>query len=244
MSKRIATLCAAGGPAAVIVALGGWLLAGVLPLPLGADSAVPEVVAFYADGSGRVRAGLVIASIGVCLVFPLIALIGVRMLRLEGRGPILTFLQLTTGAATGVLLLIPMLIMAVAAFRSDRPPELTVLLNDLAWLLFLTPIAPFMIQDVAIAIAVLSRADDDTGLPRWIGYFNLWIPFLFIPDVLAYFFYRGPFAWQGIFVFWLALAAYAAWLIVMGLVLRRDAAGGDSGRAAESVKPTEGAIAS
>jgi hypothetical protein len=42
-------------------------------------------------------------------------LIGVHMVRMEGRTPILTFLQLITGAATGVLLVMPMLLMTIAA---------------------------------------------------------------------------------------------------------------------------------
>lgn len=38
--------------------------------------------------------------------------------------------------------------------------------------------------------------------------------------MLASFFHSGPFSWRGVFVFWLALFAYAAFLVVMGLVLR------------------------
>ncbi|MBI3690828.1 MAG: hypothetical protein HY239_09315 [Mycolicibacterium aromaticivorans] len=38
--------------------------------------------------------------------------------------------------------------------------------------------------------------------------------------MLAFFFHDGAFSWRGVFVFWLALFAYAAFLIVMGMVLR------------------------
>jgi hypothetical protein len=73
-------------PGHVIVATIGFLIAGVLPFPLGPNSSVTEVVGFYSD-STRVAAGLVIAGLGVCLVFPLIALIGVYLVRMEGRTP-------------------------------------------------------------------------------------------------------------------------------------------------------------
>lgn len=217
MTKRILTLCAWAGPATVVVALIGWLIAGVLPIPLGSESSVEQVVDFY--GHTRVLVGLVISSVGICLVFPLIAVIGVHMVRMEGRTPILTFLQLITGAATGVLLLLPMLLMAVIAFRPDRNPELTVTLNDIAWLLFITPIAPFMIQNVAIGVAILN--DKRQTLPRWVGYVNFWIAFSFIPDPLAFFFHSGPFAWRGIFIFWLALTTYSIFLVVMGVMLHK-----------------------
>jgi hypothetical protein len=217
MSHRLQILCAWAGPAAVAITLAGWLIAGILPIPLGASSTTGEVLRFYGNDT-RVLIGLVIAQLGICLVFPLIALIGYFLLRIEGRHPILTFIQLTTGAATGVLLLLPMLLMAVIAFRPDRSPELTVTLNDIAWLLFITPIAPFMIQNVAVGSAILS--DPAQTLPRWVGYMNFWVAASFLPDVLAFFFHSGPFSWRGIFVFWLALTTYSVFLIGMGLVLR------------------------
>jgi hypothetical protein len=80
-------------------------------------------VNFYSHDT-RVIAGLVISTIGVCFVFPLIAIIGVRMVWMEGRTPILTFLQLITGAATGICLLLPLLMMTTIAFRPDRNPDL------------------------------------------------------------------------------------------------------------------------
>jgi hypothetical protein len=217
LSTRILMLCAWAGPATVVVALIGWLIAGVLPIPLGPNSSVQDVVGFYSHDT-RVMVGLVISTLGVCLVFPLIALIAVFMVRMEGRTPILTFLQLITGAATGVCLLLPLLLMTTIAFRPDRNPELTVTLNDIAWLLFITPIAPFIIQNVAIGVAILN--DKRQTLPRWVGYLNFWVAFLFVPDPLAFFFHSGPFDWRGIFIFWLALAAYSVFLVVMGMVLR------------------------
>ena len=218
LTNRILTLCAWAGPATVVVALIGWLIAGVLPIPLGSESSVEDVVNFYSHDT-RVIAGLVISTLGVSLVFPLIAVIAVYMVRMEGRTPILTFLQLITGAATGVCLLLPLLLMTTIAFRPDRGPELTMTLNDIAWLLFITPIAPFMIQNVAIGVAILN--DKRQTLPRWVGYVNFWIAFSFIPDPLAFFFHSGPFAWRGIFIFWLALTTYSVFLIVMGLTLRK-----------------------
>lgn len=216
--KRIQLLCAWSGPAVVVLALIGFLIAGVLPLPLGPSHTTAKVVSFYSHDT-RAAVGLIIATLGMCLVFPLIALIGVHMVRMEGRTPILTFLQLITGAATGVFLVMPMILMTIIPFRPDRSPELTVTLNDISWLLFLTPIGPFIIQNVAIGTAILS--DRNAILPRWVGYLNFWVAFLFVPDILAFFFHSGPFAWNGIFVFWLAFVAYAVFLIAMGLVLRK-----------------------
>lgn len=221
MASRIQVACAWGGPATVATALVGWLIARVLPIPPAANDTAAEVLAFYGDHPTATRIGFLLASVGVCFIAPLCAVISVQMLRMEGRVPILSFLQLLLGAVTVVMLLVPMIIMNVAAFRPDRNPEITVALNDMAWLLFLTPIAPFILQNVVIGYAVL---EDRTGLqvfPRWIGYANLWIGFLFLPAGLAYFFTSGPFAWHGVFVFWLGLTLYSLWAFVMWWAVRR-----------------------
>lgn len=218
-SSRIQLLCALAGPVTIVIALAGWFLAGLLPLPLGPQHTTDEVVAFYRDHQTSVAAGFVIASIGVCGVFALVAAISVQMLRMEGRYPVLTFMQIATGAATGVCLLLPMLLMAVIAYRPDRSAEITLTLNDIAWMLFITPIMPFILQNVAIGVAILT---DQNGIyPRWAGYLNLIVGFTFVPDILPYFFYSGPFAWNGIFIFWLALTSYAVWLVAMGVLTRR-----------------------
>lgn len=222
MSTRIQVLAALCGPGAIVVALIGWLIAGVLPIPPAADDTPAEIVAFYGDNPTAVRVGLMLAVLGLSGIGALVAVIGTQMIRMEGRTPVLAFLQLVSGAVTWVMLIVPLVIMNVAAFRPDRSPELTVTLNDLAWILFIPPVGPFLAQNVAIAVAILTDRGARPVLPRWVGYLNLWVGFLFLPGMLAYFFKAGPFAWQGIFSFWLALAAYATWAVVMGVTVRRS----------------------
>lgn len=217
IARKTLLICGWCGPLAIIISLVGWLIAGLLPFPLGPEHSADEVARFYAGGT-QVTMGIVISSVSLGLVMPLVAGITFVMWRSESEAPLLTLVQLVSGTVTCVCLLLPMLIMATAGFRSERSPELTVLLNDLSWLMFLTPIAPFIIQNVVIAVAALS--DDNSLLPRWIGFLNLWVGFSFTFDILAYAFKGGPFAWNGFLIFWLALTTYSIWLIGMGLTLR------------------------
>jgi hypothetical protein len=217
--KRILDIAALSGPVAVIVTLIGWLISGMLPVPMGPSSSTDEVVAFFTDAPDRVMAGFVLSSIGVVLMAPMLALISVHMLRMEGRMPVLAFTQLLVAAVTVVINMFPQMIFAIAAFRVDRDPGDIVLLNDAAWLLLFTGITPFMVQNVAIGVAILR--DRTEIFPRWLGYLNLLVAFSFVPDVLAYFFKTGPFAWNGVFVFWLALTTYSVFLFAMSLACRR-----------------------
>ncbi|WP_220793169.1 DUF4386 family protein [Nocardioides stalactiti] len=217
--KRILDIAALGGPAAVVVTLVGWLIAGMLPLPMGPGESTPDVVSFFTEEPNRVMAGFVLSSIGVVLMIPMLVLVSVHLLRMEGRVPLMAFTQLLAAAVTVVINMFPQLIFAIAAFRTDRDPGDIVLLNDLAWLLLFTGITPFMVQNVAIALAILR--DKSEVFPRWLAYLNLLVAFAFIPDVLAYFFKSGPFAWNGVFVFWLALTAYCAFLVAMSYACRK-----------------------
>lgn len=217
--KRILDHAALGGPAALVVTLTGWLISGMLPLPMGPGSSTSDVVGFFTDDPNRVMAGFVLSSIGVVLMLPMLALISVHLLRMEGRVPLMAFTQILAAAVTVVINMFPQLIFAIAAFRTDRDPGDIVLLNDLAWLLLFTGITPFMVQNIVIGIAVLR--DRSEVFPRWVGYLNLLVAFAFVPDVLAFFFKTGPFAWNGVFVFWLALTAYSAFLVAMSVVCRR-----------------------
>ncbi len=213
MSPRILTICALGGPAAVLVTLVGWLIAGMLPLPMGPSAPISQVREFYLGNPTMTGAGFVISSLGIVLYAPLLAVITTQMLRIEGRRPVLAFTQLATGTATLLLNLLPMLLWAMATFRTDRSDDTLLLLNDMGWLILFPAIMLFCLQNAAIGIAVLNS--DQTVFPRWVGFVNFFVALSFIPDILAFFFHSGPFAWNGVFVFWLALTTYCVFLCTM-----------------------------
>jgi len=213
MSPRILNVCALGGPAAVLVTLVGWLIAGVLPLPMGPSAPISEVREFYLGNPTVTGAGFVISSLGIVLYAPLLAVITTHMLRIEGRRPVLAFTQLATGTATLLINVLPMLLWAMATFRADRSDNALLLLNDMGWLILFPAIMLFCLQNIAIGVAVLNS--DQTVFPRWVGFVNFFVALSFIPDVLAFFFHSGPFAWNGVFVFWLALTTYCIFLCVM-----------------------------
>lgn len=222
MGRRIQLLCAWCGPGLVVTALIGMLLGKVFPFPPAANYTLDQTVEFYSANPNMLRFGLLLTSVGVSLIGPLVAVITLQMLRMEqGRPPILSILQAVAGTVTWVMLMIPIIILNVAAFRPDRNPEVTQALTDLGWILFLTPVAPFLIQNFCIGGAILGDRSATPILPRWAGYANFYTGLLFVPALLAYFFKSGPFAWQGIFVFYLGWVVYGAWALIMGLLLRR-----------------------
>jgi hypothetical protein len=92
-------------------------------------------------------------------------------------------------------------------------------MNDTAWLMFVGLIATGLVQVLTIAVAALRDKRVEPVFPRWVGYFNVWVAAMFCPAGLIVFFHNGPFAWNGIFSFWLLLVSFTLWLVVMTWVL-------------------------
>jgi hypothetical protein len=221
MNKRAQMLCAWSGPAFMALFLiGFWVVAGLVPPPTPHDSAL-KIAALYQDHTVRIRAGLLISMIAAAFSLPFVAAISIQMKRIEGRWSALSYTQLISGATTCLLITIPLMIMTAAAFRPFRDPQIIQAMNDLAWIPFVMVFPPIVIECISIALAALSDTRARPVFPRWVGYYNLWTAFLFLPAGLLTFFKHGPFAWNGLLSFWMALTVFGAWYVVMFVVLRQ-----------------------
>ena len=120
-------------------------------------------------------------------------------MRIASRLPVP--LLLGAGAIGVLTVMFPIMIFAITAYRPERNPELTQMLNDAGWLII--PAFPTVIaQFDAIATGAFLENAQPPVFPRWIGYFNLWIGLLFVPGGFAYFFRTGPFAWLIVMTIW------------------------------------------
>lgn len=141
--------------------------------------------------------------------------------RIEGgRGP-LSYVQLLSGVIGPLAFLVPCFRWQAAAFDPGRSDEITKVIHDAAWLAFIAGIWSFALQNLAVAFAILHDRADEPLLPRWLGYFGAWAALLYTPSCLVLFFHDGPFAWNGIFTFWLAAVAFVAWNLTLIVMLQR-----------------------
>lgn len=222
MNPKNQLVCAWSGPVAMVVfTIGFWLMARYLP-PTPPDTSAADLATLYQNNASGIRLGVLLTMFAASLTAPWVAVIAVQMKRIEGSAaPVYAYTQLGTGMLGVLVIVIPCLLWTAAAFRLDRDPQLILLLNDVAWLMFTMMVGPAVIQQFAIGLAILSDRRATPIFPRWAGYMNIWVGIGYLPATPIGFFKNGPFAWNGLLGFWVPIAAYGIWFVLMFLMLTK-----------------------
>ena len=162
-------------PVAVIIWIAAFFLFPGFNPPMSPTMPAEQVAAFYRDPAHlpRIRYSMIVFNwFGVCLV-PILTLIVLQIRRMAHRTPIFSYAMLGCVAGGPTLFLVANVCWLLAAFRPERNPELTQLLNDFAWITF-TIVVPFLIgQSVILALAIYFDDQPRPVFPRWVAHFNL-----------------------------------------------------------------------
>ncbi|HVL02092.1 MAG TPA: hypothetical protein VM553_19880 [Dongiaceae bacterium] len=196
-----------------------WNFQGFFP-PMSPTMSAEEVAAFYRDHLGHIRSSMILCNvIGVSLI-PFFTVIVVQMMRMNNASRVFSYSYLIAVINGGTLFALADLAWLNAAYRPDRDPQLTMLLNDLAWFAFITPVGFVLVQNFCLAMAVYLDKGPAPIFPRWVAHFNIVTALLMAPSAFALMYKTGPLAWDGAISFWLHIATYALYIAVMFFVLR------------------------
>ena len=202
-----------------------FMLIGRLIPPLSPTAGAVDIAHFLVANKLRVRIGLAVSLLVVCMLLPFNAVICLRIRRIEGQWATLSVTQIFAGVAVVPQTLITLMILAAAAFRPEqRPPELTQALDDLFWLMFAGLVGTAIVQALVLAAAAFIDSTDPPTFPRWFGYLNFWFALLAVPGGAVVVFNNGPLAWNGVFAFWIPLAAFGVWMVCTAIVMLRSIA--------------------
>jgi hypothetical protein len=208
------------GPAYVVGVIVGWaLIAGFIPPHL--PSAGAEVIASaIATEYGRIRIGMLVLMFAAMVMIPFTAVVCRFVTQIEEEAGLLTYSILMGGLSTAILTFYPAIWWLVAAFRPDRLADVTLALNDMSWLQLIGGISIFLPLPLGVGLAAFWDDSSDPVFPRWSGYWSIWTVVMILPDQLLFFFHTGPFAWNGLFGFWIPLAVFGSWFLVISYVMR------------------------
>lgn len=223
MDLRLQRLAAWSGIAMLASFLVTFMLIGGLIPPPSPTSTATDIAQFFITNKLRIRLGIALSLLVVCLALPFLATICLRVRRIEGRWGVLSVMQIFAGVMVVPTFLFPLAVLASAAFRpSERSPEITQALDDVYWLMFVGIVGALVVQAVVLAVATFIDQDKPPTFPRWFGYLNIWYAVLTMPGGAVVLFNDGPLAWNGIFAFWIPLGTFGIWLVTITIVMDRS----------------------
>jgi len=192
---------------------------GFIP-PMSPDMPADQVAAFYRDNAGMIRFSMITFNLCGIMLLPLFMVIVVQMKRMTTQSHVFAYCYLTAAVSGATLFALADIFYLVAAFRPGRNPELVVLLNDMAWIIFVAPVGALVAMNLFLAAAIYFDNGPNPVFPRWVGHFSVATALAMAPAVGAAIFRTGPLAWDGVLSFWLRFGAFAAIVLVMFFVLR------------------------
>jgi hypothetical protein len=212
--------CAWSGIACVVLfLLGFWVIAGFIPPPSPKASG-EDLARLFTQDRTRIRIGMIVSLFAAALLASWSAAITVQLRRMERRGTVLAYTNLAVGALFVLEFIISLIIWQSMTFRV-RDPQILLAMNDTAWLLFVAITSTPVLQTVVIGTAIFRDTKDNPVFPRWAGYLNYWVAVLFLPGTVTVFFHDGPFAWNGVFTWYLPLTVFAVWMVTLSVLMLR-----------------------
>lgn len=227
--SRIELACAWSGVAFLAAYLVFFLGVAQWIPPQPPSWSAERVAELYADNTFGIRLGQLGAMAASFLLFPLWVLVSLHIGRIElarGRLPLLALIQLGNAILLQVFFVLCSMIWIVASFRPSLDADTIRMLHDAGWLIFVMVAPGYLVQMLCIGVAAFLDQGPDPVFPRWAGYLHLWVGLSGMGGSLAVFFKQGPFAWNGAVGFYLPVAVFAIWLVVITRLLHRAATRG------------------
>ncbi|MBJ7338336.1 hypothetical protein [Mycolicibacterium sp.] len=188
--------------------------------PMSPTMTADEVARFYRDHTAMVWFSMITFNLVGIMLIPFFMVIVVQMKRMATQSHVFAYSYLTAAVSGATLFALADIFFLVAAFRPDRSPELTQLLNDLAWITFVAPVGMVVAQCLLLGLAVYFDDGPRPVFPRWVGHYSVATAIAMTPAVGAAVFTTGPLAWNGAVSFWLRNIAFGAFIVVMFFPVR------------------------
>jgi hypothetical protein len=200
-------VCAWSGAVCVVLFFAAFVVAGWIP-PMAPSLSAEQVAVFYQQHTTGIRVGgvLMFLSGGFYAVYT--AVISAQMTRIRNVSRTAVCAQLGGGAFACLTFMVPAMLFLVTAYRPERLPSDTQLLNDMSWILLVMAWPPFAAQQLSFVYAILADRSARPVFPRWLGYLNIWVVLGFVPASILAFFHNGPFAWNGLVCFWIPATVF------------------------------------
>lgn len=211
MNFRIQMAATLSGPLFTLLTLVGWLglAQGLMPIP--AHLSPEETLQRFVDNQDGMKLGCMIYIIA-CAFFTLwIAQLGAMLNEIKWAPPALNVAQVTAGNAVAAFVMLSCCLWIGAAYRPQAHPDVTVALNDAAWLGFLLTWPSLALQMICTGLMTLMDDRAEPLTPRWVSKVSIVSGVLICTASGPAFAKAGPFAWNGALAYYIPMLIWGLW---------------------------------
>lgn len=190
--------------------------------PPDATMSAEEIKSWYMRHDGDIKLGAAVCGWTSAFFVPLSAVTAAQIRRHETGYPIWSQLTLISGGLTAIFLVLPPIAFGAAAFTPGRSADATAIMHEFGLLMLVTTDMWYVFMWTGVILVSL-RPDNvaNPAFPRWFGYFSIFSLTVFEFGVFAFLVRAGPFAWDGVVVWWAVFTIFLAWMIAAGGLLLR-----------------------
>ena len=159
------------------------------------------------------------------LAIPYNALIAGIIARIETRDggmPILAIASFGGGMGNIMFFYAVFFPWAGIFYRPDTDPAVAIVINDIVWSIIIMGFSAPALQMVCIGLAGLQDRAAEPVFPRWYSFLMLWIAFGTSTGCISIFFFKGPFARDGLIAFWIPAGSFCVWMLTLCYFMLKD----------------------
>lgn len=188
------------------------MVAGMFPPPDPMLSG-EAVKAMFIDRQLSIQIGFLMMMFAIPFGYVFAAWLGRVVADIEGKMGVLALTTMLSQFSTFLLLGLSSLWWLTLAFRPEAYDANTMLMfHDMVWLSFILLVPPTLPMYVTLGIIAFQDRSPVPVFPRWYGWLCAWATVLFLGGVGCEFFLDGPFAWNGLFAFYIPLVDFSVWI--------------------------------
>src|ERR1700722_17852346 len=127
-------------PPAVALLVLAYFAFPVFSPPLSPTLSPEDVAAFFRTNHSGIMGVSILCNLIACSLVPLFAVAAVQISRAGTSSAVLTYAYVICVGIGATAFILADYCLGMAAFRPERDPQLTSLLNDMAWFFFIAPV--------------------------------------------------------------------------------------------------------
>lgn len=195
------------------------LLADNFP-PMAASTSAQDMWQHYKDLQTEIMVGMSVCMVLGSCYMTFGAAVSRVMRRIEGQDGMLANVEMMGATITYCPIVVACGIWLTCAMQVDRlSPDAVQTMYSLAWMIIDLAYMVTSWQIIAAAIVFLRDKREKKLVPAWVSWWGFVTVASFFPVSLIPFFKTGPFAFHGLFNFWIAFPTWYVWIVSMSIFI-------------------------